>query len=496
MINCESINKSSSLLTKFDILEPLANFASHEKTRIYLVGGTVRDLLMDRETEDLDFAVEGDAINFARSFADHASASFVLLDEEHGTARIVFHSGSLSMDFSTIRGVSLKEDLAKRDFTINAMAMDLYQMMKDYEIQVIDPYGGMKDLSSKLIRVVSPENVQTDPLRMLRAYRFAATLDFSIHNKTVDIIRNSANLLTSVAVERIRDELFKLMITDHPSRYLRDMDDTGLLQQIFPEITRMRGLQQNNYHHLDAWDHSMLTLEFLEQEPIPISLKDYTDEIEKYLEYESVKGRKRNSLLRLAAIFHDVGKPESRTMDRDGKIRFFNHNLDGAEIMSLIGNRLKLSTREIDFLSNLVKDHMYPLGLSVFLKRSREPKVKGRTIRRFIQKTGKGCLAVLLISFADLRATRGPRRKADDLERLIRVIGDMGNEYFQQVSNPMPKLITGKDIAEEFDLKPSPFIGHLLHKVKSAQLDGKISSKDDAIKMIRFILAKQNNKQI
>jgi poly(A) polymerase len=269
------------------------------------------------------------------------------------------------------------------------------------------------------------------------------------------------------------------------------MDDVGLLKQIFPESHRMKGMEQNEYHHLDVWGHSILTLEFFEQDPLPDSLERYSPEVEDYLEHELVKGRTRRSLLKLVALLHDVGKPATRTVDRDGRIRFFDHNLEGAESIANIGKRLKLATREISFLREIVKDHMYPLGLSVFLRRSGGMKQKRRAMRRFIQRTGSGWLAILLISFADLRATQGPRRGADDLGELVQLMGEIAHIYFQETCRLVPKLVTGTDLMEEFDLEASPIIGELLKRVKEAQMDGIVNTRDDAIKMVRNTLSKR-----
>jgi len=481
----------------------LAEFAARESVRLYLVGGTVRDILLGKEVEDLDFAVAGDAVNFARKFADLAGASFVPLDEEQCTARVVFHRGVLSMDFSRTRGADITADLAARDFTINAMAIDFGQIMNTHEMEkspltplfqreglVIDPYGGAEDLDNRLIRLVSAQSIRDDPIRMLRAYRFAAAFDFTIHDATSAIIRRSVELLDSVSAERIRDELFKILAVDKSAYHLKAMDDVGLLEQIFPEIARMKEMEQNEYHHLDVWGHSVLTLEFFEQDPLPDLLNNYLPETEDYLEHELVKGRTRRSLLKLVALLHDVGKPDTRTVDTNGRIRFFDHNLKGAEIIAGIGTRLKLANRETVLLREVVKDHMYPLGLSVFLRKSADMKEKERAIRRFIQRTGSEWLAILLISFADLRATQGPRRRADDLEKLARLIGDIADIYFHEIRHPMPKLISGDDLMEEFDLPAAPIIGELLSKVNEAQMDGTVKTREDAMELVRNILSR------
>jgi poly(A) polymerase len=490
------VSSIRSHLPSRDVFISLAEFAAQENVQLYLVGGTVRDLILGKEVEDLDFAVAGNASDFARKFADATDASFVPLDEERDTVRVVFSRGRFQncpyMDFSRISGANITEDLAARDFTINAMAMDLSQIVNTsaHEVEVIDPWDGADDLDRGLIRLVSARSINDDPLRMLRAYRFAAILGFTVHDETSAIIQNSLDLLGAVSTERIREELFKTLSVDNSAHYLKAMDAIGLLEQIFPEIARTKGMEQNEYHHLDVWGHSMLTLEFFEQDPIPDSLENYFPETEDYLNYEPVKGRSRRSLLKLAAMLHDVGKPATRTIDTNGRIRFFDHNLEGAEIVGNIGKRLRMATREIAFLSTIVKDHMYPLGLIVFLRKPKAAKEKNRTIRRFIQRTGSEWLAILLLSYADLRATQGPWRKPDDLEKLNQLIGDATDIYFQQARSPMPRLVDGRDLMEEFGLSASPLIGELLKQVREAQMDGKVKTRDDAIDMVRSILSR------
>jgi len=475
-------------------ISSLAQFAAGEDVLLYLVGGSVRDLLLGRETEDLDFAVDGNAFEFAQKFAKSVKARFIPMDEEHDTARVVFYKSKDGkrpyMDFCGIRGADIVEDLSERDFTINSMAVDLGHATDARQVEVIDPYGGIKDLNNRLVRIVSAKNIEDDPIRMFRAYRFAATLDFAIHEETSAVIKDSATLSDSVAIERIRDELFKTLAADNSARHLRAMDDAGLLEQVFPEIARMREMEQNDYHHLDVWAHSMLTLEFFQQGPAPDSLESYSAEIEEYLNHESVKGRTRASLLKLVMLLHDVGKPDAMTMDADGRIRFLNHDLGGAEIIGHIGKRLKLATREILSLKEIVKNHLYPLGLSVFLRRQRSVKSKNRAMRRFLQRTGDEWLAILLLSFADLRATQGPRRRSDDLEILTNLTSEIAHMYFQKGrSATVPRLITGNELMKEFDLPASPAIGELLKQVKKAQMNGMVETRDDAMKMVRDILA-------
>lgn len=473
-----------------DIFTSLAQLAIRDNVSLYLVGGTVRDIILKRPIVDLDFAVSSNAMDFAYKFAELSDAVCVPLDEKHDISRLIFPNGYFYMDFSGIRGTDIITDLVARDFTINAMAIDASQILNNQDLEVIDPTNGTKDLNSRLIKPASSQSIIDDPIRMMRAYRFAASLGFIVHDTTLDLIRESLVLLDSVSMERIRDELFKILSVDNSIRYLREMDNVGLLERIFPEIIPMKGMEQNEYHHLDVWDHSLLTLEYFEENPVPDSLEDYKQELEGYLQYEPVIGRQRLSLLKLAALLHDIGKPHVRTMDKDGRIRFFNHNRKGAEIFLNIGSRLKLANREILFISKIIGDHMYPLGLSVFFRKPRTTKDKNRIIRRFIRKADSELLGILLLSYADLQATQGEWRKHDDLEKLSEAIENTADMYFQETAF-QPRLINGNDIMEEFKIPASPIIGRLLKQVTDAQVNGKISTRDDAMEMVKNILSKE-----
>jgi poly(A) polymerase len=502
------VTKTRYNFLKHDFIKCLVKLAVKRGVDLYLVGGTVRDILLGKEVKDLDFAMDANAFDFARELADLLNASFIPLDEEHDTARVVFNMDCTLkcpyMDFCRIRGADITEDMSTRDFTVNAMAIDLQQVVENDQVELIDPYDGSSDLVDKIIRLVSNGGISDDPIRLLRAYRLSADLDFVIHNDTLAIIRKSVGLLNLTSAERIRDELFKTLSADNSSHYLREMDEMGLLEEIFPEIAPMRGMEQNDYHHLDVWDHSMLTLEFLEKEPIPDFSSDhphsvlsrgretqiniYYTEVEKYLSYELVKSRPVKLLLKLAALLHDVGKPITRSIDRNGRLRFFDHNLEGAQMMIHIGKRLRLAKREISSLSDMVKYHMLPLGLLVYMKKNKSAKDLNRAMRRYLQKTRAEWLNILLLSYADLRATQGPRREADDLIKLEWLMGKIADMYFQEIRSPVPRLIDGNDIMEEFHLPSSPAIGGLLRQVKEAQMDGKVKTREDAMEMLRDIL--------
>ncbi|MEK7399960.1 MAG: HDIG domain-containing metalloprotein, partial [Candidatus Poribacteria bacterium] len=522
---------SQSILSKLpekSLLQAILDLARSESIRLYIVGGTVRDIILGRKIYDVDFAIPGDAISFAKKLAELTKAKAIILDEIQNSARVIYNRGEFYMDFSAIRGDDIIADLRVRDLTINAIAYDFQQLLESNEVELMDPCNGLNDLNDKLIRFTSTQVIIDDPIRMLRALRFSASLDFTIPDQILSSIQIFSCLINSVAVERTRDELYKILNVHNSIKYIRLINDIGLLDYIFPEITKMRGVEQNEYHHLDVWEHSLLTLEFLEQNVsalvceniqkspliplfqrgklnspfgkggkggfkndtsiIPESMINHLPEINKYLNEEVVKERSKLALLKLTALFHDIGKPSAKSIDEKGRIRFFDHHQKGAELALIIGSRLKLANRESQFMSNVILYHMYPLTLITKYKRNRtSPREKKHDALKFIKKVGDDCLGVLLISYADLQATQGPLRTDEDLRIMDDLIAEITDIYFIEMEKSIPPLLTGVDIMKEFKLPPSPIIGEIIKSVREAQLSKKIKTRQEAIELAKEI---------
>ena len=221
------------------LIRQLHAFAEKREVQLYLVGGSVRALLLNQSITDLDFALASDAIAFAKAFADKIDEAFVKLEEQPPTARIVIRETRLTLDFAGFRAETLEADLRLRDLTINAMALDLSSLLTKSEVDLINPCNGFSDLEARTLRFPSEGVVINDPLRMLRVYRFSAQLGFEIPEATTDLIRQHKNRLPQVSPERIRDELIKILNVKNATAYLRCMDETRLLSQILPEIEKV-----------------------------------------------------------------------------------------------------------------------------------------------------------------------------------------------------------------------------------------------------------------
>jgi poly(A) polymerase len=244
-------------------LRVLRDLAAARGLEVYLVGGSVRELALGRPAPDLDLAVSAQTLELARELAAALNGTFVLLDEKERTARVVHQEEIL--DLAEFRASSLEADLQGRDFTINAVALDLKEILEAGPLRVIDPLGGLEDLSGGLIRMVSAENLAADPLRLLRAYRFAATHGFSLVPETEAAICRQVREFSRVAGERVHQELFTLLGVAAAGPILAQMDRVGLLLQIFPELEDLKGVDQNGYHHLDVFHHSLAAVFHLEE---------------------------------------------------------------------------------------------------------------------------------------------------------------------------------------------------------------------------------------
>ena len=475
------------------LINQLNAFASARGVQLYLVGGCVRDFLLNRPISDLDFALAQDALSFARAFADVLGAAFVTLEEQLPTARVVIRETGLSLDFAQFRSGTVEEDLRLRDLTINAIGMELWSLITKPSVRLIDPCNGLPDLKSGQLRFPSESVVLDDPLRLLRVYRFAAQLDFAIPEDTVRLISRHKNLLSqvkpsenprnTVASERVRDELIKILHVTNAAAYLRQMDDIRILSQILPEIESMRGFQQYDYQHLDLWEQSLLALQMFEEQSAPNTLHPYQREIQDYLNANLVCGLRREAIIKLALILHDIAKPLTKTVDSQGIVGSIKHETVGAEAAVRIVKRLRLGGKAVKLMDCLVRHHLRLMDLL-------ETEPIRRSVSFFLKAANQDWLGVLLVSYADLRASQRNLRKPSDLSRAEQLMKEIADRYFLEILPMMAqeRLITGDEIMDALDLKPGVIIGEILKQVEELQFDGKIHSPEEALVAARRYL--------
>lgn len=454
----------SPLSNYLDIFEDIAEeYGCHP----YLTGGSVRDLLLNRRVRDWDIGVTGDIGKIAKAFAEKTNGRLIILDEFFQTYRII--KRDIVFDLSPLRGNDILEDLRFRDYTVNALGIDLLN-----PASIIDPLGGLSDLEKRRIHLISPSALSSDPLRILRAFRLAAELNFSPDKHTYLALKTYAHLLDYVAKERIRQELDFLFSSSNVSYWLSEMGSFGIFKFILPEIEALKGIAQNDFHHLDVYEHSLLSLAYIEKilDSPRKFLSTHLSEIDTYL-----KGPKCGIYLKWAALCHDLGKPASQAQGSKGTI-FYGHHRMSAEIFSNIAKRLRFSNKDTHVITLLILHHIRPFYLLHTYKRGA---LTMRAIHRLIKTMESHVIGLFLLAVAHDLATKGdkkPRGFEGDLKNLFSYVMDVYEGYLQ--IKQRPRLVTGYDIQTWFALSPGPKIGVLLKQVEMAQISGEVSTKEEA----------------
>lgn len=460
----------------------------------YVAGGYVREWLLGQPGKDVDIVVAGAAIPLARRIANKTGGAFYVLDEETEAARIVYRTPyELTVDLAAMRGADIIADLQMRDFTINAMAVDVRECEAEHP-RIIDPCSGQADLTARILRATSEQAFRQDAVRLLRALRFAATLGLRIEPQTESWIRRDAPLITRPSAERIRQELALIMAAPGAAQHLRRMNELGLMQGILPEVAALKGVAQSAPHIYDVYEHTLVTVAEAER------LVAWPDVCFKAEEQEFLgpfamelavhfapvicEGRTGATLLKFAALFHDLGKPATRTVDPDGCVRNLGHEEVGAGMAKEALTRLKFSAQEIRLVHTIVKHHMRPSWLL------KQPSVTRRAIYHFFRDTGDAGIDVLILALADQWATRGEALCTSQREhwlRYLQLVHLMLQHYFRYPSEVVapPPLMTGEDVMSLLDLPPGPEVGRLLEEVRIAQAEGKVRTREEAEEILR-----------
>jgi poly(A) polymerase len=444
---------------------------------MYVAGGTVRDLLAGRVPHDLDLTVPVHSLDCARQLAQLLAAAFVPLDEEEGVGRVVWRN--YTIDFSRFREgtTTIESDLAKRDFTINAMAVPLEVMEQDVRParRLFDPTGGSQDFARNLIRATSDHIFQADPLRLLRAHRFAATFGFTLEDHLQELIRRDQALLRGSAAERVSTELQLIMASDRAHQQLAAMAASGLLWVIFPELKEGVGVGQPASHHLDVFGHGLAALYWMERllKEFGRYFPGHVEELGNYLAATPRRGR-----LKWAALFHDLGKPAARGV-RNDRPTFYGHDRLGAEKFVEIALRLRWSREETTWVTRLIELHMWPFHLS---NASRKTGITAKAILRLVKAAGDELPGLFLLAMADSLAGAGPG-KPQGMEESLADLYEKVEAIYRQSIKPVfeqPRLLTGHDLQKLAGLEPGPLIGRLLGELEEAQVAGEVRTREEA----------------
>jgi len=446
------------------------NLGKKENIRVYVVGGVVRDLILGRTIHDIDLMVEGDGILFAKKLAISIGVKKIVPFEKFGTALIpnkllqievassrMEQYDSTSRKPSEVKSASLKEDLKRRDFTINAMAMDIHP---ENFGEIMDPLGGVADLEKKILRTpLDPDKTfSDDPLRMMRAAYFASKLNFKIEPQCRISIIKQAKRIKIVSWERIREEFIKILTTIKPSVGLVILQKTGLMKIVFPEIDIMYDMKQSSeWHHKDIFSHTLQVVD---------NAAELTEKMK----------------VRFAALVHDIAKPRTRKIDPKKGYTFYGHDAIGERMLNKVAKRMRLSNHLANYLKKLTLLHLRPIALV-------KSEVTDSAVRRLMVSAGNELEDLMVLCRADITTKNSKLVKKylnnfDIVEKKMQVVLDKDSaEKFQSP-------IRGKEIMDIFGLEEGKEIGIIKKSVEEAILDGEIDNTYEAAK--EYLIAYKN----
>jgi len=508
----EIILKLKKKILKDSTLKKVVNEIGSNFPNSYLVGGFIRDIALDIDSRNLDIVAQFSPEKIANFVSSIKSAKFFPLDIKRKIFRMIIKNYSAkkdngeikndseitTIDFSFYDIIKIKNELTGRDFTINAIAVptvifsETYELptkiiKKDYELpyklpfNLIDPFNGLKDLTEGRLRLVSEKALQDAPVRILRAFRFKLSHNLSISEKLKQKIKSDSNMLRSVSGERIAEEVLKIFSHTNLSSTLKEMQKLNVLKQLFPSIEDNVGISQFGYHSEDIFDHLLKCIDKMDniEEFIKIYLNDYSKQIFSHLNKLIQGDYKKFTFLKLAIFLHDIGKSETKVVDINGRIRFYNHQKVGAEKTENICENLRLSNKATNYLVKMIEKHMrIPnlLGLE---------KITDRATYRLIREAGDELIDLILLCYVDRVADPGPLVEVDFEKKMIKYFNKILYLRAKIIKQTKKPLIRGDEIIEKFGLTPGPKIGEILKLVEKERALGNISTKNKALKMIQ-----------
>ena len=475
------------------ILEAIKSLGEGEL--VYLVGGAVRDAILDKPRRDFDFVIKGSVRKKAGKIAEILGGDFYPLDEDRQMMRVLWYPDPgevITLDFSGMQGESIEDDLMNRDFTINSMAV-----LSIGNEKVIDPCRGAQDLKDRILRRCRRGSVLDDPVRALRAVRLAVQMDLSIEPDTIKEINQAAGQLERISAERIRDELFRLFDSSNAASAIRILNHFGMLEKILPEISFLGEVKQSSPHTMDVLEHSLACINRLEsilnqliktddQNVAPnltsaeslLVLGKFQNQIQTHLEKRITADRTRRALLIFAALYHDIGKPQTQTMSEDGNIHFFRHEIIGAKIAAGRLKSLANSNHEITQVEKIIRNHMRPN-----LLRKSQVYLTDRAIYRFFQSCGEEGVEVCLFSLADMLAKKPGPPDHEEWTALLEINRKLLDAWYNHREEKIypQKLIDGQDLMQTLLIEPGPQVGEILAAIGEGQATGKIRNRRDAL---------------
>ena len=448
----------SEKLKNIEFLSATSEAAEESGVVVYIVGGFVRDLLLNRHRNEIDSLVLGDGLNFASFFASKLGVDQIVTYKNFGTAHFKYHGfdlefvGARKESYNrqsrkpSVEIGSFVDDIKRRDFTINTLAVDI---TKGNFGELIDTFNGLFDLENQIIKTpLSPfVTFDDDPLRIMRAFRFAAQLQFNVDEKILDAANKLRERLKIVSQERITDEFLKILSAQKPSIGLRLLYDTNVMEIVFPEVSNLAGVEQRkDYHHKDVFLHTCMVVDNIAQS---------TD----------------NVWLRFAALVHDIAKPATKNFVEGTGWTFHGHEEMGARMMKGIFRRLKLPMHHLEYIEKLVRLHLRPIALA-------KEEVTDSAIRRFIVSAGQDLADLIILCRADI-TSKNPGKVSKYLNNYDRVMKKVWEVEEKDKLRAFQSPVRGETIMSVCNLKPSPKVGEIKTAIEDAILDGIIGNNYD-----------------
>jgi tRNA nucleotidyltransferase/poly(A) polymerase len=454
------VKLSAKSLLQDPILSKLSHLARERGAPLFLVGGYIRDFLLGIHRQDYDLALPHEASSFIPAIEDTFGFHFFMIGkEEMETATYRIIKPDLSIDLTLLHGRTIDEDLQRRDFTINAIAFSL----RDERVHSVE--GAIEDIGKRIIRAVTDQSIDQDPLRMLRAIRYLSSLDgFELDRKLAEEISLKRRLIEKIPAERIKLEMDKILLSRRRTLGMKVLYESGLLLTLLPELKGLESLGQGEYHHLNTLSHTLLALEKIswafkwpasEKQGIPLSEVDHLS-------------------LYYAALFHDLGKQDTFSQEEDGSVHFYHHEVYSCLAAERAMEKLRFPNLMRDKVLRLIKNHMRILNLS---QETKEP-----TLKRLVNQMGDLTPLLVILTLADKEASRGVLSVSRDNvveSHCIRIL-----ELFKQeeIVHP-PSLITGHDVMA-LGYLPGSRVGEILNSVREKQVLGEIRTREEALKIL------------
>ena len=445
---------------------------------VWVVGGAVRDRFLGRSTDDVDLVAQGDVEPLARRLAKAKGGAAFALSEAFGAWRVTERRGTWQVDLMPLEGESIEQDLARRDFTVNAMAEPLDGG------EILDPFGGRADLEARRLRLVSASAIEDDALRIMRLARLSIELSLDVEAAARTSARANAPRLADVAAERVFGELKRIIAGPRPQLGIALLDVLGALDVVLPELAGQHGVEQSKYHHLDVYMHTLEVLtQVVELERDPSPLGEHAEAAAAVMAEPLADELTRGQALRFGALLHDAAKPQTRNETPEGRVTFIGHDQSGAELARAALGRLRASEKLQGHVAALTRHHLR-LGFLVH----RMP-LSRRDVHAYLRACEPVEVDVTLLSVADRLATRG--HKADEaIARHLELARELLGEALRwRTEGPPEPLVRGDDLAAELGIERGAELGRLLDELEAAQFAGEIATQEDAVARARELLA-------